>query len=151
MTWLIAGAICLAAIAAEGLLSGDASGFLKAIKQPRWALPLPAWIAIGLLYYAACFFALTRILAYGLEQPVAASAFSTLIVVMAANAAFNWVFFKRRDFRASFYYFFPYAVLVFALIALLGQIDALAAGAFVAYACYLPYALFWSYRVWKLN
>lgn len=151
MTWLIAGAICLAAVAAEGFLSGDASAFLKSIKQPRWALPLPAWIAIGLLYYAACFFALTRVLAYGLEQPVAASAFSTLIVVMAANAAFNWVFFKRRDFRASFYYFFPYAVLVFALIALLGQIDALAAGAFVAYACYLPYALFWSYRVWKLN
>jgi tryptophan-rich sensory protein len=151
MNWLIAGAICLAAVAAEALLSGDASAFLKSIKQPRWALPLPAWVAIGLLYYAACFFALARILAYGLEQPAAAAAFSVLIVVMAANAAFNWLFFRRRDFRASCYYFLPYAVLVFALIALLGRIDASAAIAFVVYACYLPYALFWSYRVWKLN
>ena len=151
MTWLVAGAICLAAAVAEGLLSGNTSAFLKSIKQPPWAPPLPAWIAIGLLYYAACFFALTRVLSFGLERPVAAAALAVLIVVMAANAAFNWIFFKRREFRASYYYYFPYVALVAALIALLAQIDMLAAGVFVAYACYLPFALVWSYRIWKLN
>jgi tryptophan-rich sensory protein len=149
--WLIAGAICLAAVVAEGLLSGDASAFLKSIKQPRWALPLPAWIGIGLLYYLACFFALTRVLAFGLHEPVAAGAFAALVLVMAANAGFNWVFFKRRDFRAAFYYYFPYGALVAVLIWLLARIEAAPAIAFAAYACYLPYALFWSYRVWKLN
>lgn len=151
MIWLIAGVICLAAVAAEGLMSGDTSAFLKSIKQPRWAPPLPAWIAIGLLYYAACFFALTRVLAFGVERPAAAAALAVLMVVMAANAAFNWIFFKRRDFRAAYYYYFPYLALVITLIALLAQIDVLSAGVFIAYACYVPFALIWSYRVWKLN
>ncbi len=151
MIWLIAAAICLAAAVAEGLLSGDTSAFLKSLKQPSWAPPLPAWIAIGLIYYAACFFALTRVLFFGIERPAAAAAFAVLIAVMAANAAFNWIFFKRRDFRASYYYYYPYLALVVMLIALLARIDMLAAGVFVAYACYLPFALAWSHRVWKLN
>ncbi len=151
MNWLIAAFICLAAIVAEGLLSGDASKALRSIKQPSWALPLPAWIVIGLIYYAASFAALFRLLAGGLERPFAAAAFAALIAVLAANAAFNWIFFKRRDFRASFYYYFPYLALVATLIALLMQVDTLAAAMFLAYACYLPYALAWSYRVWKLN
>jgi tryptophan-rich sensory protein len=151
VNWLIAGLICLAAVVAEGLLSGDAAKFLKSIKEPAWALKLPVWIAIGLLYYAACFYALARLLASGLLAPAAFGAFAVLLVVMTANAAWNWVFFKRRDFRLSFYYFFPYAGLVLLFIVLMARVDLVASAIFVAYACYLPYALAWSYRVWKLN
>lgn len=151
MNWLIAGAICLAAVAAEGLLSGDASSHLRQIKQPRWALPLAAWVVIGLFYYAACFFALARILAAGLGRIDGAAAFAILLLILAANAGFNWVFFKRRDFRMAFFYYFPYLALVATLIWLLTRIDLTTALVFAAYACYLPYALYWSYRVWKMN
>ncbi len=132
-------------------MSGDAAAFLRAIKQPRWALPLPAWVAIGLVYYVACFVVLDRLLTFGLQYPMATAAFVALVATMAANAAWNWVFFKQRDFRGAFYYYFPYAALIVTLIVLLAQVDPVSAALFGVYACYLPYALLWSCRVWKLN
>jgi tryptophan-rich sensory protein len=149
---VISGSICLAAAAAEGLLAGgDVRRALAEIRQPRWALPLFGWILIGLAYYSACFFVLWRLLGTGLEQTEVTAAFVLLAVIMAANAAFNWFFFRRRDFRTSFWFFVPYAVLVAALIVMLSRIDTPSAAVFVIYAAYLPYALAWSFRVWRLN
>src|SRR5262245_18613991 len=141
MNLLISSLICLAAAAAEGLLAGgDVRRVFAQIRQPSWALPLSGWIFIGLAYYAACFFVLWRLLGIGLEQTEAMAAFVLLVIIMAANATFNWVFFRKRNFLASFWFFPPYAILVAGLIGLLCRIDGPSTAVFAVYAAYLPYA-----------
>jgi len=149
---VISGLICLIAAGAEGVLAGgDVRRALAEIRQPSWALPLRGWIAVGLAYYAVCFFVLWRLLEAGLERTEVIASFALLVAIMAANAAFNWLFFRKRDFRASFWFFVPYAVLVAGLIALLSRIDLPSMAAVAVYAAYLPYALAWSLFVWRLN
>lgn len=152
MNVAIAAAICVAAAAAEGLLAGgDVAAVLKQIKQPRWALPLPGWVALGVGYYAACFFALWRLLNFGLARADVMVAFGTLLAAMVVNASFNWFFFRRRDFRTSLAMYLPYAFLIVGLIVALSGVDKTSALIFLAYSAYLPYALLWSFQVWRLN
>lgn len=152
MSWLLAALACAAGVGAETLLAGsDVSAQLKSIKQPSWALPLAAWIGIGLAYYAACFFVLQMLFEGSWTEGLRSIAILLLLVVMGANAAFNWVFFKRRWFGAAFWYFLPYTALITALIIVLAYVEVSGAVIFALYALYLPYALFWSFRVWRMN
>lgn len=152
MNIAIAVAICLAAAVAEGLLAGrDVPAALRQIKQPRWALPLAAWVAIGIAYYAICFVVLWRLLNLGFAHTETSVAFIILIAVMGVNASFNWFFFRRRDFRTSLWMYLPYGILVVGLIAALSRVDATSTIIFLVYSAYLPYAWLWSLRVWRLN
>ena len=152
MNIAIAAAVCIAAAAAEGLLAGgDVTAALKQIKQPRWALPLFGWVALGVGYYAACCFVLWRLLNLGLARADVMVAFDTLLAAMVVNASFNWFFFRRRDFRTSLLMYLPYAFLIAGLIVALSGIDTTTAFIFLAYSAYLPYALLWSFKVWRLN
>lgn len=142
--------VCVAAMVAEGLLAGTkANALLRSLKQPSWALPAPVWYLVGLAYYAACFVILYRLHQAG---PVINSlAFWLLIAIMTANAAWNWLFFRRRDLRLAYLSYIPYGVLVAALLIVLFQKDQRAAIVFLFYAAYLPYTLAWMHQVTKLN
>lgn len=149
---LITGLICVAAAGAEGLCAGrGVNQFMKRLKQPRWAPPLLAWYLVGLAYYVACFVALYRVLGTGLQEAAARVALILLLVLMAGNAGWNWIFFRQKNLRLSFWFFVPYSLLAGALLWSLVQVDALAAGVFAVYVAYFPYALAWGYQVWKLN
>lgn len=140
-------AACALAATAEGLWMGkDGSRFMKSLKQPAYAPPGWLWAMIGVAYYAVCFAAIYRLAArrHGL-------AVSLVLVVMAANAGWNYVYFRRRDLRLAFWYSVGYAVLVAGSLPVLLQADALAALGFALYAAYLPYALLLFYRTWRLN
>jgi tryptophan-rich sensory protein len=51
----------------------------------------------------------------------------------------------------SFLWFGPYSLVVLLLLWCMSKVDVLAACLLLTYSLYLPYALLWSYRVWKLN
>jgi len=61
------------------------------------------------------------------------------------------LFFRRRDLRASFIAFIPYAVVVAALIFSLSRIFPFGAALFMCYCIYLLYAAWWAHRLWLLN
>lgn len=147
--WLFAAGICVVAIVLETVCAGrDPATALKALRQPRWALPFPVWVAIGLAYYGACFFALWRLFGAG---EAAHPCIVLLAVVMVANALWNYFFFRRKDYRLSFWYQAPYAAVAIAFLWCAAPIDRAVAVAFGIYMLYWPYALAWTYRVWKLN
>ncbi len=79
------------------------------------------------------------------------TALALLIVVLLANAFWSVLFFRRRDLRASFIAFMPYAVVVAALVLSLSRIYLLGAALFMCYCIYLLYATWWGYRLWLLN
>jgi len=151
-SWLIAGLICVIWAAAEALLAGgDVEHFLRELKQPPWALRKGVEFWIAFAYYGAAFVTLWRL--FDLRQTGESTILPLilLIAMMTLNAAWNFVFFRRRDLRLSFLWFAPYSFVVLLLLWCMSKIDALAACLLLTYSLYLPYALLWSYRVWKLN
>jgi len=151
-SWLIAGLICVISAAAEALLAGsDVERFLQELKQPPWALRKGVWFWIGFAYYGAVFVILLRVLDLRQTGEFTLLPLILLIAMMTLNAAWNFVFFRRRDLRLSFLWFAPYSLVVLLLLWNMSKIDVLAACLLLTYSLYLPYALIWSYRVWKLN
>lgn len=153
MNWVIAFAICVAAAFAETLFAGkDVTQKMRGLRQPSWSLPFGAWIAIGLFYYAACFYALAQLFETGSPRTAGeVTALTLLLAIMATNAAWNGLFFRAANYKASFLLFFPYATAIAALIVLLIGISFAAAIVFAAYAAYFFYALPWTYSVWRMN
>jgi tryptophan-rich sensory protein len=151
-SWLIAGLICVISAAAEGLLAGsDADRFLQELKQPPWALRKGVELWISFSYYGAAFVTLLRLLDLRQTGEFTLLPLILLMAMMTLNLAWNFVFFRRRDLHLSFLWFAPYSLVVLSLLWCMSRIDVLAACLLLTYALYLPYALLWSYRVWKLN
>ncbi len=145
-------AVCLAGMAAEAALAGRNPGaMLKSLKQPSWALPSWAWYLVGAAYYAACFVSLYRLKNASSAAEMRSLGLTLIIAVMTANTAWNFIFFRWKDFGLSFWFFLPYTALVLALVYTLSRIDLASATIFVIYLLYLPYALAWSHRTWRLN
>lgn len=78
-------------------------------------------------------------------------AFWLLLLLMALNAGWNWLFFRRRNLRAAALFYVPYCAIVAALAIVLFRADRIAGLVFAAYVLYLPYGIAWTYRIWKLN
>ena len=132
----------------EAICAGRSpASYVKSLRQPGWALPMVAWYLVGIVYYVACFAAIYRVT----RSESRTLALALIAIVMTSNAAWNLIFFRRRNLKAAVLFYLPYSALVILLICVLWRADAVAAGLFIAYAAYLLYALAWSYRVWKLN
>ena len=148
---LIAGVLCALAASLEGLAAGSGvKQRFAMLALPRWAPPLPLWIAIGVAYYVICFMVLSR----ALTLPPSGSRAAALILVlsiMLINAYWNVLFFRRRDLRLSFIAGAWYSVLAVALWLLLWQIDVRAMLWLTPYIVYLPYANAFGYAVWRAN
>jgi tryptophan-rich sensory protein len=111
-------------------------------------LPLPAWYAVGLLYYGACYATLVPVLR---TWRSAQTEFWLLMSIMAINADWNFFFFRRRDFRKSFRATLLYSLCVLVLLWRLFSGSSAAPWFLLAYAAYLPYACLWTFHVWRLN
>ena len=144
--------ICVAAAVLEGLLAGKgARQRLTRLRMPPYSPPFPLWLVIGFLFYAMCFVILRHVLSIGLVSPTQVFAFVLTIVLLLANAFWSVLFFRWRNLRASFIAFVPYAILVAALVILLGSTYPLGATLFSFYGIYLIYATRWGYHLWRLN
>lgn len=70
---------------------------------------------------------------------------------MAANAAWNFSFFRIQDPFVSFLVLLPYNAVVVALLLGSLRVDRTATLALLPYAAYLLFADYWGYGVWRLN
>lgn len=143
--------ICVAAFGLEGMLAGGGvQERFAELRLPRGSPPLAVWAAIGLFYYAICFWVLRCLLA-GSFSATGESAFVLLIAILLANAFWNALFFRRRNLRASVLFFWPYTAMVVALVVMLVFAYPLGAALFGGYALYLCYAIWLMHRIWQLN
>jgi tryptophan-rich sensory protein len=144
--------ICLTAAALEGLAAGPGvRDRLRSLRQPAWAPPFPAWVAIGGFYYVACGFIAYRLLLLGWTRPGVTGALALLGLVLVGNAAWNLAFFRRRDLRRSAQISIVYAVLALALGAALLRVDRTSGWPWLAYLAYLIYGTCWVLAVRRLN
>ena len=73
-------------------------------------------------------------------------------MVLLANALWSVFFFRWRDLRVSFLAFVPYALVIVALVHTARlSLYPFGAALFLCYGCYLVYATWWGYRLWRLN
>jgi translocator protein len=144
--------ICVFAAALEGLIAGGGvRARFRELRLPSYSPSLRIWVVIGGLYYILCYIILYRLLAAGLPSSRHQLAFVLLLVLMVLNAGWGWLFFRRRDLRASYLAFFVYDVVALVLAALLARIDPTSALLLVPYLLYQLYAIWWAHRLWKLN
>jgi tryptophan-rich sensory protein len=146
---LLASLFVILGVMSEAICAGkDPIGVMRRLHQPRWALPMAAWYVVGVLYYAMCF-----AVVYRMEKSLTGRSTPLTLIgaMMLANGAWNFIFFRPRALRWSFWFYAPYILLVTALICALWSIDRVSATLLIVYSAYLPYALAWSYVVLKLN
>jgi tryptophan-rich sensory protein len=143
--------VCALAAALEGVAGGPGvRQRLASLRVPRWALPFGAWLVVGGLYYVLCFIVLFRLLSIPANR-LQTMALTVAVALMAANAAWNYIFFRRGNLYASFLFLLFYAALAVALCGLLLRVDSASAAFFGPYLLYFVYATAWGYKVWQLN
>lgn len=149
---LITLAICVVSAILEGVMAGrNVKQYFERLQQPRYAVSLKAWYAIGALYYVVCSVVLYRMLRHPEDTELRTIAFVLIVLMMSANAIWNYIFFRARNLYISFLAFGPYIVVTLSLIVALSRFDQIAASLIFLYLLYLFYALTWSYRLWNLN
>jgi tryptophan-rich sensory protein len=148
---LIATIICVAAAAAEGVLAG--SGVrqrFRELRLPAAAPPLWLWALIGAAYYVIAFTILVRLQIVERTGTTRAT-FVLLLVVLSANAIWNYVFFRAKNLAATLILSVCYSVCALALQVLLAVSDRVSASVLLPYTLYLGYANWLQYQLWRLN
>ncbi|HET7239849.1 MAG TPA: TspO/MBR family protein [Gemmatimonadales bacterium] len=140
---VLALAICAGAAVLEGVLAGRGvkQRFLE-LRVPRLSPPLRIWIAIGAAYYAICFVVLYRLLVLP-PNGLRTAALSLIVMVLLANAFWNYLFFRLRSLRLSFVAGVLYSLAALGLLTLLFKLDRIAAWCLLPYVLYLSYANWW--------
>jgi len=148
----IAIGVCVLAAALEGACAGNnVKSYFATLRSPAYAAPLWAWYIIGIVYYATFFFILYRILAFHTESILRPLTLGLIVFMMAANAMWNYVFFRARKLFLAFVAGSAAPVFDAALLICVVQLDRLAAWSLVPYLLYRVYAVYWGYVLWRLN
>jgi tryptophan-rich sensory protein len=150
--WLWSLAVCLVSAGLEVLLSGKGiRARLAELQMPIGSPPLWVWTIIGVGYYVLFFAVLQSLLSSDSTSILTPLAIATVILLLAANAAWNWVFFRKKDLWLSVVLFLPYPCAAAVLGVLLFLLGSPLRGWFLVYVGYLGFALWWNYRVFTLN
>jgi tryptophan-rich sensory protein len=105
---------------------------------------------IGVGYYLTFGFILYRLLTLS-HDPLVQGALGLVVLMMLANAAWNLVFFRARNFYLAFVTGSAAPLPDIILFVTLIRLDALAASAMVPYLAYRAYAVWWGYALWVAN
>src|SRR5687767_1098004 len=113
---IISLAICAGAAGLEGICAGKGvKRRMAELRRPSFSPPLSVWIAIGVMYYVACFVVLYQLVNSDPHSAATRAALVMILTIMVINALWNYLFFRRNDARASFLLGVPYALLVLGL------------------------------------
>ena len=94
---LISIAICILSAVLEGVMAGgNVRQYFTTLRQPRFAISLKGWFAIGGIYYVVCGVVLYRLLRYDGDSTLRNVAFVLLVLMMIANAFWNYIFFRAQ-------------------------------------------------------
>lgn len=150
--WVWAFAVCAIAAGLEGLCSGsDVKQRFAELSFPAPSLPLWAWSLVGVGYYVVHLMIVHALFSRPPLHPYTAIALALAAVVLTGNAIWNYLFFRRKDPRASFMLSVPYAVLASSLGGMLWMVAADVAPVYLVYLAYLPYGTWWGFAVWRRN
>jgi len=145
-TVLAVAASAAAAVLGNAFIGREAMRWFRELRKPRWQLPLPIFVAVGMVYYLI----LGRVLARSLARRDA-RATSWALTVMAGNELWNLVFFGRRSTRDGFLGLLVFLLPLAALQHAVGD-DRSSRRALTPYTIYvLLYDLPWIHQLWKLN
>ncbi len=145
---LIATVVPVVAAAVLGnAFAGPASlKWFKSLRQPRMAIPLPAFIVVGGVYYV-----LVGVVRYRAVAEEDRRAGRLALLVLLLNELWNAAFFGRRSTRNGFFGVCAFAVPVVALQAAVAR-DRASTLALAPYTAWvLAYDVPWTYRLWRLN
>jgi translocator protein len=148
---LVALAVCAASALLEGVLAGPGiRRRLAELRQPRGSPKFGVWVGIGLMYYVTCLILLSRLIG-NLGSPLRRLAVALVIVLLLANAAWNFVFFRRKDVQGAVVVSLSYGVVALVLAVVLFEVDRVGAWVFLPYVLYLVYATWWILELRRLN
>ena len=102
------------------------------------------------MYYVICFILLSRLIG-NLGSPLRRLAVVLVIVLLLANASWNFVFFRRKDVQGTVVLLVAYAVVALVLAIVLFEVDRVGAWVFLPYVLYLVYATWWILELRRLN
>jgi tryptophan-rich sensory protein len=150
--WIWAMGACVAAAMFEGLTAGTAvKSRLQELRQPKFGPRLWVWTVIGAAYYVLFFLLLNSLLNRPSVPPWTGVALTLTGALLIANGSWNWLFFRRKNLWWSFLFFIPYLVVALALAVVLHWMGNPILRLYLLYLCYLMYASWWGYSVWRLN
>lgn len=150
--WAWALAACIVAAALEGALSGTkVKARFAELRQPQRSLPMWAWFIIGFVYYVLFFLTLNSLLGCLPTPGWTSAALALVAVLLGANAAWNWVFFRKKDLWQSAVLSALYILVAIALAIALFRLRNPLAGWHIIFVGYLVYSTWWVYGVWRLN
>jgi translocator protein len=135
-----------AAVLGNVLVGRESQRWFRELRQPRLAVPFPAFVAVGGVYYL-----LLGVVRYRVLQRENATAARLGLVVLALNEVWNVAFFGCRSTRNAFFGMLGFALPLVALQRAIVN-DRVATLALAPYTAWvLVYDVPWSYRLWRLN
>jgi tryptophan-rich sensory protein len=144
-------AICAGAALLEGLMAGrGVRQRFTQLRLPRLSPSLTVWSVIGAAYYLIHAVVLYRLL-WLPPTGLRAAALSLTLIVLFANAFWNYLFFRVRSLGQSLVVSVVYSLAALVLLSLLIRLDQIAAWSLSPYVGYLPYANWWGYAMWRAN
>jgi tryptophan-rich sensory protein len=147
--WIIAIVIAASCAGLEAWLSGPRPfRLLQSLHQPKWALPLWGWIAIGGLFYAVMAYAAATALKSGGRGVVA---LLLVVAVMLTDGFWNYLLFRHRRIDWAYRYLFPYTVLVAVTTYSVLALDRPAGMLVLLYLAFLRYDIVWTRALRRLN
>ena len=150
--WAWALAVCSLAAATEAALAGTNVGLrLEELIQPAGSPPLWLWAIIGGLYYVLFFFILRSLVGAPPVPRFTSRALVLAVATLAANAGWNWVFFREKDLWLSTLYWVPYTLIAIALGHTLWRMRSPLFRWYALYLAYFVYATWWGISIWRLN
>ena len=135
----------IAAVLGNLLIPKPALDWFRDLSWPRWMVPYSAFIGVGVTYYLVMATVLYRALDRG-----DTSAAVWAIVVIAANEAWNAVFFGLRSTLGGFLGILAFAVPLTVLLSAVEE-DGLSFALLVAYAAWVVYDVAWTFVLWRTN
>jgi benzodiazapine receptor len=149
---LVSLGVCVIGAILEGAAAGkNVKPVFSKLRFPKYSPPLPVWYGIGVLYYAIHFSLLYRILGHDGDVGLRYVSLTLVIIILAANAFWNYLFFRAQSLSYSSLLGALYALVAIALFICLIQFDRVASYFLLPYLLYLIYASWWSYGLLKLN
>ncbi len=133
----------LAATAGNLLIPKAALNWFRALERPRWLVPYPVFIAVGIAYYLLMSAVLYRALD---RHDTAAVVWSIALII--ANEAWNGVFFGLRSTLGGFAGILAFTVPLAALM-LSAYEDGLSLALLALYAAWVGYDIAWTFALWR--
>ena len=124
---------------------------LSELNQPDFSPPLWVWAIIGGLYYILFFVLLRSLLGTPPFPRLTIRAVVLVMVMLAANAGWNWVFFRLQDLGLSTLYWAPYTAIAVALGHTLWRMRSPMFRWYGLYLGYFVYATWWGISLYRLN